>query len=312
MQFAQIGTSSLVSSRLAYGCWRVAGNDVAPPSPDLLAAGKRAFSAAYDAGFTLFDHADIYGYGRAETLFGDWLRENPGLREKILIATKCGVRRRDDPAPGTPARWDFSAGYIVTACEASLRRLRVDAIDLFMLHRPDYLANPEEIARALSALQGSGKVRFFGVSNFRPSLVAALSAAGSPPLAAHQVEISLAKLDAFNDGTLDQCLENKMTPMAWSPLAGGLLGEGASRLLSWQKQYKTEAINAELDVIAKERGASRTALALAWLLKHPSRIIPVVGSTSPERIREAAKAAELELSREEWYRLLAASMGPLP
>jgi predicted oxidoreductase len=133
------------------------------------------------------------------------------------------------------------------------------------------------------------------------------------PLIVHQVEISLAKLDTFTDGTLDQCLERKITPMAWSPLAGGLIGEGAKRLLSWQKEYKPEKFMPVLEEIAKARGVSRTVVALAWLMRHPSKIIPIVGSNNPDRIRDAAKAAEIELSREEWYRLFTAARGePLP
>jgi len=182
-----------------------------------------------------------------------------------------------------------------------------------MLHRPDYLANPHEIARAFSELKAAGKVRCFGVSNFRTSLVTALQIACPMPLVVHQVEISLAKLDALTDGTLDQCLIEKITPQAWSPLASGLIGAGANRLLPSQRVYRPEQFLPALDAVAKQRGVSRTVVALAWLLKHPSKIQPIVGSTNPERIREAAKADELDLTREEWYRLLLAARGePLP
>jgi len=182
-----------------------------------------------------------------------------------------------------------------------------------MLHRPDYLADPHEIAAAFSDLKSSGKVRYFGVSNFRPTLVTALQVACPMPLVVHQVEISLAKVDAFTDGTLDQCLIEKITPMAWSPLAAGLIGGRAHDLLPSQKTYRVESFLPAIDAVAKERGASRTAVALAWLLKHPSGIQPVVGSVNPDRIRQAAKADELDLSREEWYRLLLAARGePLP
>ena len=133
------------------------------------------------------------------------------------------------------------------------------------------------------------------------------------PLIAHQVEISLAQLGSFTDGTLDQCLVENLTPMAWSPLAAGLLGFGAKRLLTAQQRYRTEPIVAALDEIGKARGTTRTVVALAWLLKHPSKIIPIVGSTNPDRIREAVQATEFELTREEWYRLLEAARGePLP
>ena len=212
-----------------------------------------------------------------------------------------------------PARWDFSASHIIASTEASLRRLGIDTLDVLMLHRPDYLADPAEIARAFTQLRDAGKVRFFGISNFRPSLAAAVQAACHFPLVTHQVEISLAKLDAFTDGTLDQCLATKMTPMAWSPMAGGQLAGGAKRLLPSQQNYRISPIVEAIDPIAKARGVSRSTIALAWLMKHPSKIIPVVGSTHPDRIREATKAVEIELTREEWYRLFVAASGaPLP
>jgi predicted oxidoreductase len=276
-------------------------------------AGRRAMRAAYEAGYTLFDNADIYCHGEAERLLGEVLREVPGMRERVLIATKGGIRPAGDPAPDSPSRWDFSAEYIVAACEASLRRLGIETIDLYLLHRPDFLADPEEIAKAFSQLKSSGKARFFGVSNFRPTLVTAVQAACPVPLVAHQVEISLAKLDALTDGTLDQCMIEGLTPMAWSPLASGLLGAGATLLLDAQKTYRPEAFLPVLDKIAAGHGVSRVVLALAWLLKHPSHIQPIVGSTNPERIREATEATKIELTREEWYQMLVAARGePLP
>ncbi|HWW01284.1 MAG TPA: aldo/keto reductase [Candidatus Acidoferrum sp.] len=314
MQTIQLGVSSLTSSRLAYGCWRVAGTwDPTEVTPESRAAGLRAILAAYEAGYILFDNADIYCAGEAERVLGTALKEVSGMRQRVLIATKCGIRPAGDPYADSPGRYDFSAEHIVSACEQSLKRLGIETIDLLMLHRPDYLADPQEIAGAFSQLKGSGKVRYFGVSNFRPSLVTALQVACPMPLVVHQVEISLAKLDAFTDGTLDQCLIEQITPMAWSPLAAGLLGGGASRLLASQKAYRPETFLPAIDAVAKTRGATRTVVALAWLLKHPSKIQPIVGSIKPDRIREAAKAAELDLTREEWYRLLIAARGePLP
>jgi predicted oxidoreductase len=309
MQTIPLGKSSLNSTRLAYGCWRLAG-DLARLSPESEKHGRDAVIAAYEAGYTLFDNADIYGRGHAERIFGDALHGVPGMREKILIATKCGIRFANDP-PGSPQRWDFSAKYIIQSCEESLKRMRIEVIDLFQLHRPDYLADPAEIAGAFSELQRAGKVRFFGVSNFRPSLVSALQAACPMPLTVNQVEISLARTDCFTDGTLDQCLENKMTPLAWSPLARGLLGDGVGA--TPEQKAAADRIVPVLDAIAQSRGVSRTVVALAWLLKHPSQIIPIVGSTNPSRIREAVAAANLELTRDEWYRLLVAALGePLP
>ena len=303
-----------MSSRLAYGCWRLAGSGKpGEVTAESAAAGRAAAIAAFEAGYTLFDNADIYGRNAAEQILGEVLKEISGMRQRVLILTKCGVRPPGYPAPGSPHCWDFSADYILRSCEGSLRRLGIEAIDIYMLHRPDYLANPEEIAKAFVQLRDSGKVRWFGISNFRPSLVTAVQIACPMPLIVHQVEISLAKLDAFTDGMLDQCLIEKITPMAWSPLAGGLIGEGAKRLLTAQQSYRPEQFVPVLEEIAKSRGVSRTVVALAWLLKHPSKIMPIVGSTNPGRIREAVGATELELTHEEWYRLLTAARGePLP
>ena len=306
MQTIILGTSSLPASRLAYGCWRLNG------APELRAAGKQAVVTAYETGYTLFDHADIYGQGEAEKIFGEVLREVPGMRDRVTLITKAGVRRADDP-PGSPYHYNLSGEHIVRSCEGSLQRLGVEAVDLFLLHRADWLVDPADVAGAFAKLKQSGKVRFFGVSNFRPTHVSALQAACPMALVAHQVEISLGKLDAFEDGTLDQCLAAKMTPMAWSPLGGGQFADGAKRLLKSQEGYRTEGVLPLLDEYAKSCGVTRAVLALAWLLKHPSGIMPIVGSTNPRHIRDAARATEIALSREEWYRLLTAARGePLP
>ena len=314
MQTIPVGVSLLRSSRLAYGCWRVAGTwNPAEVTDASRKAGRQAIIAAYEAGYTLFDNADIYCAGEAERLFGQVLKEVSGLRDRIIIVTKGGIRPGGDPQPDSPGRYDFSSSYLISACEQSLRRLGVETIDLYLLHRPDWLADPEEVAQAFAQLKTAGKVRCFGVSNFRPTLLTALQAVCPMPLVAHQVEISLAKLDTFTDGTLDQCLIERITPMAWSPLAAGLIGDGASRLLPSQKSYQPEQFLPALDSVAQAHGVSRTAVAIAWLLKHPAEIMPIIGTINPGRIREAAKAADLELTREEWYRLLIAARGePMP
>jgi predicted oxidoreductase len=305
-----ISIASLSVSRLAYGCWRIAGTwDASAVTAKSRAAGRQAVLAAYEAGYTLYDHADIYCSGEAERIFGQVLRDVSGMRERVVIASKCGIRAAGEPRPDSPYRYDFSDDYIVRSCEQSLQRLGIETLDLFQLHRPDYLMDPQEVAKAFSRLRQAGKVREFGVSNFRPSQVVAVQAACPMKLVVHQVEISLANLSAFEDGTLDQCLAEHITPMAWSPLAGGKLGDGAKNLLPSQKAYRTGKINTTLDRIARDHGTTRTVIALAWLLRHPSRIVPIVGSVNPENIREAARAAEIELSREEWYRLLEAARG---
>jgi predicted oxidoreductase len=245
----------------------------------------------------------------AEGIFGQVLKQVPGMRARVLIASKCGIRKAGDSGPDAPYRYDFSAPYIVRSCEGSLRRLGIETLDLFQLHRPDYLMDPAEVARAFDQLKSSGKVREFGVSNFRPSQVTALQRACPMLLVVNQVEISLANLACFEDGTLDQCLADRITPMAWSPLAGGQIGDGARQLLPSQETYRPQAFLPVLDSIARKHGASRTVVALAWLLKHPSAIVPIVGSTNPDHIRDAIRAPEVDLTREEWYRLLEAARG---
>jgi predicted oxidoreductase len=271
--------------------------------------GIRSVIAAYEAGYTLFDHADIYCRGKCEEVHGKAMTELPEMREKILIATKCGIRFEGDPEPGSPHRYDFSEEHIIQSCEQSLRRLGVDRIDIYQLHRPDFLCNPEEVAEAFAQLRDQGKVREFGVSNFRPSLVSALQEACPMPLVVNQIEIHPGKLDVFTDGTLDQCLERGITPLAWSPVCGGMFAEG------WQpEEFRDDREHLQglvdtLDAVADDHGVAREIVTLAWLMKHPSGIIPIVGTTDPERIRGWTAADDLELTREEWYRILTAARG---
>jgi predicted oxidoreductase len=194
-----------------------------------------------------------------------------------------------------------------------LRRLGIETLDLYQIHRPDFLMNPEEVARAFEELHRSGKVREFGVSNFRPSQLELLQAYLPRPLVVNQVEVSLLQLGVFEDGTLDQCQRLRIRPMAWSPLAAGLLGDGGVDLLPGQRGYRPVRVVESLDRIAAKLGKSRTAVALAWLLAHPAGMVPIVGSTKPERIAQAAEGARFQLSREDWYELMAAAREqPLP
>jgi predicted oxidoreductase len=309
MQTLQLGRSQLIATRIAYGCWRLGGPEGAELSSDRTSQGRKAVLAAFEAGYNLFDHADIYCSGEAERIFGQALKETPGMRDRILIASKCGIRRQGDPKPESPYRYDFSAGHIIWSCEQSLKRLGVDTIDLYQLHRPDYLCDPQEVAGAFSRLKQAGKVREFGVSNFVPSQLALLQKACPMPLIVNQVEISLARLDCFEDGTLDQCLAEGITPMAWSPLAAGRLGATDPIDLRDPDHARRIHVREVLDLVARERQSTRPVVALAWLLKHPSRIVPIVGSTDPGRIAELTQAVDLELSRDEWYRLLEAARG---
>ncbi len=309
MKTLKLGRSDLVSTRLAYGCWRLAGTwDSSLVTAERQAHGRAAVLAAFEAGYTLFDLADIYCDGVAESIFGDALKAAPQMRQRIVIASKCGIRKAGVPHGNAPYRYDFSADYIVASCEASLVRLGVETIDVYQLHRPDFLCDPAEVAGAFDRLRQAGKAREFGVSNFRPSQVTLLQKACPMPLLVNQIEISLGHLTPFHDGTLDQCLTENIIPLAWSPLAGGKMLAQTVDMTDPHHAQRQKLFDT-LDLVARERGVNRTVIALAWLLKHPSRIVPIVGSTDPGRIHEAVKADSLELSREEWYRLFEAAEG---
>jgi predicted oxidoreductase len=314
MKTQTIGKSGLSSTRLAYGNMRSAATwDPKAVTAELRAAGVRAHVAALEAGYTLFDSADIYCRGVCEEILGQALREVSGMRERIVIATKCGIRFAGDPTPDAPHRFDFAAGHIVWSCEQSLRRMGIERIDLYQLHRADLLMNPAEVAGAFDQLKRAGKVREFGISNFPPSTLSALQAHCAMPLIVNQVEIHLGRLDCFIDGTLDQCIERQITPLSWSPLGGGWLGTGGKIKADDPKREMKERVQASVDQVAAQHGVSRTVLSLAWLLKHPAGIIPIVGSNNPDHLRDAVKADDVDLSREQWYRILLAARGsPLP
>jgi predicted oxidoreductase len=314
MQTQPLGTSPLRPTRLAYGCWRLVSTmHPAEVTPERMAEGCRALIAAYEAGYTLFDHADIYCRGVCESVHGQVLRDVRGMRDRILIATKCGIRFEGEPRADAPKRYDSSAEHITKSCEGSLKRLGVDTIDLYQIHRPDVLMNPAEVAGAFDKLKAQGKVREFGVSNFTPGQVASLQSACPMQLVVNQVEIHPGRLDCFSDGTLDQCLVQEMTPLAWSPLGRGTFATGGAPAADDPRREGLLKLNEILDATAALYGVSRTVLTLAWLMKHPSRIVPIVGTIRPERIRDAALAAEIQISREEWYRIyIAARMEPLP
>jgi predicted oxidoreductase len=285
-----LGSSGLHSSALAWGLWRFKGTD--------LKAADGLVRAALDHGLTLFDTADIYGpdngesFGAAEALLGRVLEAEPGLRRRFVLASKGGI------VPGVP--YDSSAGYLVAACEASLRRLKTDTIDLYQIHRPDVLTHPQEVAAALVQLRDSGKVRAAGVSNYTISQTAALQAFLPFPLASHQPEFSALHLDPLVDGILDQAIERRMAVLAWSPLAGGrLAGDGADE--------RSRAVAASLDELAARESAPRTAVALAWVMAHPSRPIAIIGTQNANRMTEAVRALDVRLTRTDWYAVLTAS-----
>ena len=301
METLQLGTSDLMSSRLVYGCMRIVGDN----SADARQKGKTGIRTAIEDGYTHFDHADIYGDGQCEELFSEVLKEMPGAREKMIITSKCGVRRKDQPNAGDPSRYDFSKTHIIKSVEGSLRRLDIDRLDLLLLHRPDYLCNPEEVSETLQALHQSGKVLHFGLSNCGPSQVSMLQSSYSMPFLVNQVEINIHNIDALLNGTLDQCQELKISPQAWCPLGGVVYP-------AWGNSFSDDdedRIKAEFDLQANKYEAENWVIMLAWLLKHPARVLPIIGSTTPSRIKAAKQALKIPYSREDWYRLLEARNG---
>jgi predicted oxidoreductase len=307
MKTLPLGPTDLHVTQLCYGAMRIAGRcNPETLNAEAIEQGIRSLEAAVDAGYTFIDHADIYGGTSCETIHGLALDRHPDWRERLVVATKCGIRHENQPQ-GAPGRFDFSGDYIRQSIDGSLKRLKLERVDLYQLHRPDWLTDPEEIAETLTEIHKAGKVRYFGVSNFRPTLVSALQAALPFPLVSNQVEIHLLRLDCFDDGTLDQCLEKKMSPLAWSPFAGGQLAAAANERGEVPRDDRRAASVARLrPVLADVAQAYNTTplvIILAWLMRHPSKIMPIYGSTRPEAIKESVKAAEITLDRESWYRL---------
>jgi predicted oxidoreductase len=315
MRTQVLGRSSLVSTRIAYGCLRVAGGVFNPSrvTPQMQAEGVAAIRAAYECGINHFDVADVYCQGFCERILGQALAEIGGMRERVIITSKVGIRIPGQPLPASPHRYDFSSEHILASCDGSLWRLGVEQIDLYLLHRPDMLMNPHEIATAFDKLQQAGKVRQFGVSNHKPSLISMLQKWLPTALVCNQIQINPARIDCMYDGTLDQCLEMTITPTAWSPIAQGLFADGGQPAAQDPRREGLAKLLEVVDDVATTRGVSRQVATLAWLMRHPAGIIPIIGANMPQQIREMARADDLELTRDEWYRIfVAARMKPLP
>jgi predicted oxidoreductase len=313
MKTVALGSTDLQVTRLAYGGMRLSpSREPEKVSATELQRGVAMLESAVEAGYTFIDHADIYAGTLAETIHGLAVERHPEWREQLVVGTKCGIRWENEPK-GAPHRYDFSGDYIRKSVEGSLRRLKLDRIDLYQLHRPDWLADPAEIAAAMVDIHRAGKVRHFGVSNFRPSLVRALQSALPFPLVSNQVEIHFLRLASFEDGTLDQCLELNLSPLAWSPLGGGRLSAALDANAELPKDTADRAAVARLRPVlaevAAQYGVTPLAILLAWQMRHPSRIIPIIGTTSASRMREAARADDIELDRENWYKILLAARG---
>lgn len=280
-------------SRLVYGMWRI-GDD-----PDTSPAHvQRKIEACLAQGITTMDQADIYGGYTAEAIMGEALRASPGLREKIEIVTKCDIVAPMGRYADTPVKhYDTSAAHITAAVEQSLKDLGTDRVELLLIHRPDPLMDAEETGAALDALVASGKVRAVGVSNFRPWDFELLQAAMQTKLATNQIEISPAAPGAFTNGDLAFHQRRRDPVMAWSPLGGGSLIRDQGK------------IGQVLDRLAARHGVDRGAIAVAFLLRHPARILPVLGTNALERIGKIAEALKVDLARAEWFQIYEAAIG---
>jgi predicted oxidoreductase len=302
------------------GSWDAAD----PISADARLRAREAFQTVLECGWNFFDHADIYCRGKSETLFGELMKEMKVPRESVILQSKCGIRFPAEPDPDDPHRFDFSRAHIIASAEAALKRLGTDYLDIYLFHRPDLLAEPAEVMQACDELKTAGKVRFFGVSNFTPALLDLFADAGFLPVA-NQVELSLLKtslLDAsvvavnrnpapghVADGTLEWHRRKGVVTQAWAPMAYGYLSGRAP-----DKDHERIGKAAEAVArIAAAHGVPAEAIVIAWLLRHPAGIQPVIGTRDPKRLRACNEALKVRLSREEWYALYLAGRGqPLP
>jgi len=289
-------------SALAYGVWRL-GDD--PAGADV-ARVRAKIDACLEVGITTFDHADIYGGYTCEGLFGKALAEVPALRDRMEIITKCGIQAPCEQRPSSKVKhYDATARYIGTSVDRSLKELHTDRIDVLLIHRPDCFTSAEDTARGLLSVVQSGKVRSVGVSNYTTHQSALLAKhLGHTPVT-NQIEISLLRMDAIYDGTLDQCQLHDSHPIAWSPLAGGRLFTGAD-----DAAVRTRAALAE---IAQAHAATPDQIALAWVAALPCAPQVVIGTNNIDRIHAAAAAARITLERQQWYQLWEAAQGtPVP
>ncbi|MDE6435563.1 MAG: aldo/keto reductase [Lachnospiraceae bacterium] len=298
-----LGNSDMDASRIALGCMRMEKLSVQE-------AGKLV-NIALEQGITLFDHADIYGAGRSEEIFGRVLSENKGMRDRMRIQTKCGIR---------DGYYDSSAAHIVSAVEESLKRLQIDCIDLLLLHRPDALMEVDEVAEALHRLEHWGLVRQFGVSNFNKTQLELLQSACKEPFLVNQVQFGLMHAGMVSQGiaaqsgkasgreleVMDYCRLNGITIQAWSPLQYGFF-EG-----TFIDNEKFPELNICLEKLTKRYNVTKAAIAVAWILRHPANIQVIVGTMAQEHLKEVCRASEIRLSRQEWYELYKAAGYELP
>lgn len=283
--------SPIIAGVMNWGTW---GAQLTPQEV------KELIYQCIDHGITTFDHADIYGHYTTETLFGDALASS-SIRDRMQLISKCGIKLVTENRPDHKIKsYDTSKEHIIASVERSLKNLRTDYLDTLLIHRPSPLMHPEEIAEAFEKLQKSGKVRHFGVSNFKPSQVEMIGA--YVPLVTNQIKVSVLTRTSFVDGTLDQCIQKKIRPMGYGPLAGG-------QLFSQTDDVTINSIRRVTTEIAEEHQATLDQILIAWVLQHPSKIIPIIGTTKMHRILSAQKALDIKLTREEWFMIWQAAEG---
>ena len=305
MKYINLGGSGLNASSIALGCMRISGMNVKEVSA--------LVDKCLELGINFFDHADIYGGGVCEELFGKLFKENKSLREKMLLQSKCGIRQ---------GYFDFSKEYIISSTEGILKRLDIECLDVLLLHRPDTLMEPDEVASAFDFLHTKGMVKYFGVSNMKPEQIKYLQGALNQKLIVNQLQFSAAhtgmidsgiyvnmKADQSNDrdgSILEYCRHKDITIQTWSSLMYGFF-EG-----TFLNSDKYPELNKILDRIAKEKEITSAALAIAWILRHPANMQAIPGTTKPSRIEDMAKAADIELTRPQWYEIYQSAGNPLP
>lgn len=285
-------------SRMVWGAFRIADN----PETSGIASIARTVDTCLDAGITTIDHADIYGGYRVEALFGEMLATRPDLRNRIELVTKCGIALTGPARPEHRVKhYNSTAAHIRWSLENSLRNLKTDHVDLLLLHRPDPLMDAAEVAEVLEALVAEGKTRAVGVSNYTPSQFAMLQSKLPIPLMANQIELSVTHTAPLYDGTLDDCVNYGISPMAWSPLGGGRL---------FDKEKGNPQLVDLLTSLAAQYGVQGAGtVALAWLLRLPSKPLPIIGSTDPERVKSLARATEIDFDLQDWFQVLEVASG---
>ncbi|GAA4271919.1 aldo/keto reductase [Aquimarina gracilis] len=293
----KISKAGPVFSRIVAGCmnWGEWGANLS------VQQAQKLIEDCISIDVTTFDHADIYGHYTTEELFGNAIKGNSSLRENIQLVTKCGIKLVTPNRPENQIKsYKTTSDYIFKSVEQSLANLQTDYIDLLLIHRPSPLMNPEEVAEAFVKLKGEGKVLHFGVSNFTTSQFEMLNS--YVPLQTNQIEISPLHLNPFIDGTLDQCVKHKIKPMGYSTLAGG-------SFFAAKPEERVKRINFVADQIADKYTSTRDQVLTSWILKHPSVIFPIIGSTKINRIHSAVKALDVNITDEEWFMIWEASTG---